>query len=837
MKIRINFSDREPVEKQVRDMTEQAKTLSPKPSRFSSLALAIAALSGYVVSADPAYAAFNVPTDSTASPLCINGQCATPFSAKMLMFEEFGNQAMPGPNSGSLATLPPPAGDSCQNTPVGQQLDDFLSKTISPVPNLDHPEANVTLPNAWESQIKQCGLLAANATSVIEGRPNGDQFAHQRWGEFFPVTYFQSAMTGARINGGLRDNYQMHHYNIGEFGPNGLYYPTNGKNAGTEVRMHPLLPAQDPKSVWTFDGTLPPKLLMARYGQATLFRHYNALPIDVAANNGFGTHTISTHEHNGHDGAENDGYAHAYFYPGQFYDYHWPMILAGHDSINKDAMDLRTGAPDGNGGITKVPGDWRETMSTHWFHDHMLDFTAQNVYKGNAAMMNYYSAVDRGREPKDDKEAGGDPSKLGYGCHYADPQNVNLCLPSGSGLDWGNRDYDVNLVVADKAWDNSGQLKFNIFNTDGFLGDRITVNWVYKPYLDVRARRYRFRILNGSVSRYYKIAIVDEFGTKIPYHMIANDGNLMTYAVPFPNAASAEGALPEQGIAERYDIVVDFKNMAGKKLYFVNLLEHMNGLGPNRVVPLTDVLSGKYKADGINGDPVVGKFLEFRVQNYSGTDLSMNPVDYVEGNPGNKQMIPLNRPTTQELQAAVHRTFEFGRSNGTDTQPWTIKTDGGLGLQMDPHRLSAAPMLPANPSDLGKVEIWHIKLGGGGWSHPVHVHFEEGQLIYRGGKAPPPWEKYARKDVYRIGPLADSTASVDMAIRFREFAGTYMEHCHNTQHEDKAMLLRWDIQHPNQTIAVPTPMPEWDGVAYDLSTTLPTYKIGDLAAKKAFKLP
>ena len=78
---------------------------------------------------------------------------------------------------------------------------------------------------------------------------------------------------------------------------------------------------------------------------------------------------------------------------------------------------------------------------------------------------------------------------------------MNLCLPSGSGLDWGNRDYDVNLMVADKAWSNSGQLKFNIFNTDGFLGDRITVNWVYKPYLDVRARRYRFRILNASVSR------------------------------------------------------------------------------------------------------------------------------------------------------------------------------------------------------------------------------------------------------------------------------------------------------------------------------------------------
>ncbi|ESS71399.1 bilirubin oxidase [Methyloglobulus morosus KoM1] len=842
MYIMNHFSATDSAKIKRRDKTSKLRTLSYNPLKLSSLTIAIAALSGFFVSSSPVQAKFNIPTDSTASPLCISGQprCAAPFTAKMLMFEEFGTQAMPNESNVATLTSGMPGVADCQSTPVGTALDTFLNEPIHPFPTR---KANDILPNAWADKIKKdCGLLPTNLSGVLEGRPGGEQFAHQRWDEFMPQAYFQSAMTGARINGGLRDKYQRHGYSIGEFGPGGLYHLDNNSTKGTEVKIHPNLPAQDPHSVWTFDGTLPPKLLMARYGEAVLFRHYNALPIDVSANNGFGTHTISTHEHNGHDGAENDGYAHAYFYPGQFYDYHWPMILAGHDSINKGATDLRTGAPDGYGGITPVPGDWRETMSTHWFHDHMLDFTAQNVYKGNAAMMNYYSAVDRGREPKDMNEASGN-SSVGYGCHYANPNNANLCFPSGSGMDWGNRDYDVNLLVADKAWDNSGQLKFNIFNTDGFLGDRITVNWEYKPYLDVRTRRYRFRILNGSVSRYYKIAIVDESGNKIPYHMIANDGNIMQYAVPFPNAASAEGALPEQGIAERYDIVVDFKNFTGKKLYFVNLLEHENGLGPKRVVPLVDVLSGKYKADGINGDPVVGKFLEFRVKGCGSkgtdacTDLSMNPADYVEGNKGDKQMIPVNRPTTQELQAAVNRTFEFGRSNGTDAKPWAIKTDGGIGLNMDPHRLSAAPTLPDAPDGLGKVEIWHIKLGGGGWSHPVHVHFEEGQILYRGGKTPTPWEKYARKDVYRIGPLADSTSSVDMAIRFREFAGTYMEHCHNTQHEDKTMLLRWDIQHPGETIAVPTPMPEWDGVTYDVSTTLPTYKIGDLKAKAAFVLP
>ena len=77
-------------------------------------------------------------------------------------------------------------------------------------------------------------------------------------------------------------------------------------------------------------------------------------------------------------------------------------------------------------------------------------------------------------------------------------------------LPWDNRDYDVNLLIADKAWDQNGQLLFNPFNTDGFLGDQILVNWRYQPRLKVRARSYRFRILNGSVSRYFRFAVVRE---------------------------------------------------------------------------------------------------------------------------------------------------------------------------------------------------------------------------------------------------------------------------------------------------------------------------------------
>jgi len=647
--------------------------------------------------------------------------------------------------------------------------------------------ANKSTNNPGLPQITKC--LPKVKYSPAEGRPSGVWYAHQRWDEFQPREYFVTSIAPGRINTGMRDTWQRHRFATGEFGPGGLYHGKD-KKAGTNksdelARFHPLMPLQTGNAVWTFDGTLPPKLLMTRVGVPTLLRHYNLLPINVSANGGFGRHTISTHHHNGHNPAESDGYPAAFFFPGQYYDYRWPMALAGYDSINEYAENPRAGYPDGNGGIVRIRGDWKETMSTHWFHDHMEEHTSENVYKGMAAMMNIYSAVDRGQE--------------GFQCHYANPANPNLCLPSGTDLDWGNRDYDVNLVVADKAWDAKGQLWFNIFERDGFLGDRVLVNWAWKPQLKVRARRYRLRILNGSVARYFKFAIVNAAGQRVPYHIVANDGNLMEHAVRFPNAQSQD--LPPQAIAEWFDVVIDFKPYApGSKLYMVNLMEHADGRGPKRILSLAEALSPAY-----DGDPGVGKFLEFQVEPYAGKDLSMNPADYEEGG---LKMVPLPEIKPEELATARVREFEFGRSGGSDGFPWSIKVDGGQGLTWQPERISAAPQV-------GSVEIWRIRNGGNGWAHPIHSHFEEGRILSRDGAPPPIWEKWARKDVFRVG--SESTGDsreVEMAIRVREFQGSFVQHCHTTTHEDYAMMLRWDATQPGGTVLVPTPIQTWQGTKY-----------------------
>jgi len=821
---------------------------------------------------------FNYPTNGYPSPMF----SAQPWTQKMLIFEEFGLKPLdnvdrpyslpfPQPRTGSGPELDPD--DIAHTGPDSDELDAFLRQEgLWPVPTR---MANTHAPNPWKYQVEQF-LGRYLAAAPAEGRPPGEGWAHQRWNEFFPQAYFKTAQAGARANRGTRDAVQLHGYNKGEFSPGGLYYDSSGSgpggsNRGIAPRFHPNLPIQEGNSLWTFDGTFPPKLLMARYGQPILMRHYNALPIDPAANRGFGLHTISTHEHNGHNPAESDGFANAFFFPGQFYDYRWPMQLAGYDTINTTASDPRAAFPcsdgetlwvnDGkpnpkvcNDGKINVRGDWRETMSTHWFHDHMVDFTAQNVYKGNAVMMNYYSALDRGNEAFND--------------------GVNLRLPSGTALPWGNRDYDVNLVVADKAWDKDGQLWFNPFNVEGFLGDRVLVNWQYAPVLDVRARRYRFRILNGSVSRFYAFALVAECAgqracpmpgpsgsnvsyKRVPFHMIANDGNIMEHAVPFDGTMDLDrngdlqnhnGILPSQGIAERYDIVVDFAKLAvGTKVYMLNVLEHQTGIGTRSVVPLADILSGKYlprvaTVSGVpqwtGGDPGIAKLLQIVVRSYTGTDYSMNPADYEPARPGKaagKKMIPLwldrnNAAQMQAVQNARHRSFEFGHTVNTDATPWTIKSDGGSSYKADMRRISAAPHLANGPTDAGfsgdgTLEVWKLSTGGG-WSHPVHIHFEEGVILKRGGLPPPEWEKWARKDVYRIGREEDSAKEVEFAIRFREFAGTYMEHCHNTQHEDNSMLLRWDIERPGQFLVMPTPLPTWEGVTYAPSVGIQTFRTG-----------
>jgi manganese oxidase len=649
-----------------------------------------------------------------------------------------------------------------------------MGKFSQPMPRFDvlprKPVSSLNPPPSEQSNQTKQAVDAAlgGGFGPIEGRPPGPLWAHQGFTEFPPQVAVEVTMEGAKANTT---------YNPGV--PATL---NSGITSGTPAnpfrpRFHPALPDQTTSKMWTFNGTLPPKLVQGRYGEAILFREHNMLPVDKTDNGGFGLHSISTHEHNGHHGAENDGFTGAFFFPNQFYDYHWPILLAGFRTVNTGATDPFAASPNEFDPVTgqplpnrRVAGDWHETMSTHWFHDHMFSFTSQNVYKGMAGMFNIYSALDRGNEAVND--------------------GVNLRLPSGTAKSWGNLDYDVNLMLADKAWDPAppAQLWFNIFDFDGFLGDRMTVNLVDNPYFEVEARKYRFRILNASVSRFFKLALSD--GSTMV--QIANDGNLF----PHPVALTE---LDEIGIAERYDIVIDFSRYSvGSRVSLVNLCEHQNGKKPSKDLSLADALTA-----GKSKDPVVGKFLEFRiVRKPAQADLSQVP----------DTLIP--NPDLSSLPIARQRTFEFGsgatQNNAGTTAfsgPWGVKTDNqGATLAADYGRITAAP-------HAGSREVWTLRNGGGGWDHPIHIHFEEGQILARDGDPAkvPAWEK-GRKDVYRLRP----GGSVTLTMQFRDFGGTFMEHCHNTVHEDNAMLMRWEIDDGGAPFMrpLPTPICEAQGCTY-----------------------
>ena len=445
----------------------------------------------------------------------------------------------------------------------------------------------------------------------MEGRPPGEFFAHQRWEEFFPkVGYVMS---------------------WGQCAP------------GT--KFHPNFPDQNPNSVWCYgpgkftQGIMPPPLFKGRYGEPILTRIYNNTPVDRAENGGFGRNETQLHFHNAHNGAESDGATGAHHFPGTFYDYRWSTTLARRDKINTNGTNAKAAGPDNGTGIVKVPGDFRELQGTMWIHDHRFFFTAENVYKGNLGMVNYYSGRDRG--------------------HETITSGTNLRLPSGTQLGWGNTDFDVNLVLSDGATDQQGQYFFDIFTTDGFLGDLPLVNFAYAPYFEVLPRKYRFRLLNACMSRFLQLALSWN-GAPVPFKFIANDGNFVVNPIQLTE-------LDEQGIAERYDIVVDFSMFpVGSRIYLVNeLVMRNNGRGPKEKLSLAQALAGH------PNDPVVGKMMEFRVVS------SLPSVDAPGVTLTQSQQL---RPQRQEPGAAGAHRPDPDRGAGAD--------QGGRVRPIEPRRLA-----------------------------------------------------------------------------------------------------------------------------------------------------
>jgi FtsP/CotA-like multicopper oxidase with cupredoxin domain len=487
------------------------------------------------------------------------------------------------------------------------------------------------------------------------------------------------------------------------------------------VNVSPDLPQQ---RMWGFDGQVPGPTYHAYYNEPILVRNRNELPAD---NGGFGMQQVSTHLHNLHSPSESDGFPGDYFpnpenpaiASANFYDHNYPNVLAGFAS---------THAPF---------GDINESLSTLWYHDHRVAFTAQNVYKGLAGFYLLFNELDCGDETRG-----------------------LVTLPNGSvraafklpgvrdGGPYAPVKYDIPLMLGDRIFDEHGQMFFDLFNTDGILGDKFLVNGKVQPYLEVEPRKYRFRVLNGGPSRFYHLFLTDQgSNTAMPMWQVTNDGNLL------PKPISVQSVI--LSVAERADIVIDFSDKAGQTLYLENRWLQEDGKGPDQNVGVPGALAS----------PGQGNFiLQFRVGN------TVTSADQSVVNANTTYYTLPSRPLPR-----VTRTFNFER----ELQTWMVNG------RAFPDAADVVHFRVRKNSN----EQWNIQNSSGGWMHPIHVHFEEFRMITRNGVSINSGVEFSRKDVIRLQHNELNT----VAFRFRDFEGRYPIHCHNVVHEDHAMMMRWDI--------------------------------------------
>jgi FtsP/CotA-like multicopper oxidase with cupredoxin domain len=363
------------------------------------------------------------------------------------------------------------------------------------------------------------------------------------------------------------------------------------------VRLHPELPLT---SVWRYrDVNAPPDspfalgpTFEANQGVPQVVRQMNRLPAERVS---FSVPQTTVHLHGGHHPTLSDGFpaniaafpVRVVISPGEDFDYVYP-----HQDVG-----FTTGTPRPE-----------ERPSLLWYHDHLMDFTGANVYRGLAGVYKVFDDLDTGDE------------------------TTGLRLPSG--------EFDIPLVVQDKSIAPDGSLVFlpEEENFDGFLGDKFLVNGAINPFLRVQRRKYRFRVLDASTARFYLLSVTDGRGSRQPFDIIATEGGLLSQTLRDQLSFLIS-------VAERREFVFDFSRYpAGTKLFLTDFLRQDDGRGPGGDFERPD----EVPADEAN------RIMKFIVEGGPVADPSEVP----------DLLRPLPPIPQARLDAAERRTFEFERMGG-----------------------------------------------------------------------------------------------------------------------------------------------------------------------------
>jgi len=597
-------------------------------------------------------------------------------------------------------------------------------------------------------------------------------------------------------------------------------------------------------------ATSPGPTIRARYGEPVLVRRINNLP-EVGNGRGgaqvkFAMPSTTMHLHNAHTASESDGNPDDYINPGEYWDHHYGNFPSGFDE--------------------------REKLTTLWYHDHRMDFTAANVYAG---LNGFYMLYD---EEKDEEGK----------CLSGDRLNDIGDEARGWQLPYGPKGkYDVPLMLHDLLFrqapgDKSPQLAFDGFNSNGVLGDQFTVNRIVRPKMTVERRKYRFRVVNGGPSRFYQLSLHTEkdidpdskTSTVQPFVLVTGDGNFQ----PNPVVTTALFL----GVAQRADFILDFSHYeCGDQIYLVNRLRQIQGEGSTgELVPLP--------VDGAGPNAIKDFFADYSVMRFDVAGPKVPKHD----DPSQIRLTYRPLPKVDLTEVVRERVWHFDHDGGL----WTVN-----GRIYDGNRIDAG-------IEEHTAEIWTLRNAGNNWQHPIHSHFTEfialeedgrplyqtdvqtGEFVHQGGlgrrclidvrdararlglvlkrKSPIGGlvplllerlkidnarrvkeglkpidlrraEPFAEDEIRAVvvgGPLDPATISVgsvdellqwaeqietqfdvhirvpsfsggprrDIALllpgtelkvflRWRDFRGKYVMHCHNVVHEDHAMMVRWDI--------------------------------------------
>jgi spore coat protein A, manganese oxidase len=327
-----------------------------------------------------------------------------------------------------------------------------------------------------------------------------------------------------------------------------------------------------------------------------------------------------------------------------------------------------------------------------FYHDHRMDRTARNNWFGLQGMF-----------------------------LTTDPRDARRGLPHGR--------YDIPLSITDRSFRADNRL-VNPFRTMAGMsggpgmetvGDRVLVNGRFAPYQRVRPGRYRLQILNSSLFSSYDFAL--------------SNGQ------PFTQIGTGSGLLPQPvvrqnillGPAQRADVVVDFRDVAGQN------------------VVLQSALGADGSANGVG-------LMQFRVR----------------GTTAPRSRVPADLATIAHYRvpAKVAMTWRFGLNSA---HHWTIN-----GKRFDPKRVD-------HRVRLGSTERWKL-VNTSPFTHFIHLHEELWRTLSRDGHPPPPWER-GYEDTWRLDP----GETVVVAARFTDYTGDFMVHCHMLDHEDDGMMATFRV--------------------------------------------